>query len=152
MDWAKTTARGYKKHFSFGIWCDLYQMLYGMSSGHHRPFEILTYTLYNLWARTVPADSLAPLSAWVAADIMMNTFRLSYVRGAAILKVVNRSLTQSMIYRWTYMYSNTEVRITRYKSRLSHGDIWLNIVTCTSRVGVSQLRILSYFLKLSTLA
>ena len=24
MDWAKTTARGYKKHLSFGIWCDLY--------------------------------------------------------------------------------------------------------------------------------
>ena len=24
MDWAKTTARGDKKHLSFGIWCDLY--------------------------------------------------------------------------------------------------------------------------------
>ena len=24
MDWAKTTARGYKKHLSFGIRCDLY--------------------------------------------------------------------------------------------------------------------------------
>ena len=24
MDWAKTAARGYKKHLSFGIWCDLY--------------------------------------------------------------------------------------------------------------------------------
>ena len=24
MDWAKTTARGYKKHLSLGIWCDLY--------------------------------------------------------------------------------------------------------------------------------
>ena len=24
MHWAKTTARGYKKHLSFGIWCDLY--------------------------------------------------------------------------------------------------------------------------------
>ena len=24
MDWAKTTARGYKKHLNFGIWCDLY--------------------------------------------------------------------------------------------------------------------------------
>ena len=24
MDWAKTTARGYKEHLSFGIWCDLY--------------------------------------------------------------------------------------------------------------------------------
>ena len=24
MDWAKTTARGYKKRLSFGIWCDLY--------------------------------------------------------------------------------------------------------------------------------
>ena len=23
MDWAKTTARGYKKHLNFGIWCDL---------------------------------------------------------------------------------------------------------------------------------
>ena len=23
MDWAKTNARGYKKHLSFGIWCDL---------------------------------------------------------------------------------------------------------------------------------
>ena len=29
MDWAKTTARGYKKHLSFGIWCDLYQRFYG---------------------------------------------------------------------------------------------------------------------------
>ena len=24
MDWAKTTARGYKKHLNFLIWCDLY--------------------------------------------------------------------------------------------------------------------------------
>ena len=24
MDWAKTTARWYKKHLNFGIWCDLY--------------------------------------------------------------------------------------------------------------------------------
>ena len=24
MDWAKTTARGDKKHLSFGIWCELY--------------------------------------------------------------------------------------------------------------------------------
>ena len=24
MNWAKTTARGYKKHLNFGIWCDLY--------------------------------------------------------------------------------------------------------------------------------
>ena len=24
MDWAKTTARGDKKHLSFAIWCDLY--------------------------------------------------------------------------------------------------------------------------------
>ena len=30
MDWAKTTARGYKKHLSFGIWCDLYKRFYGM--------------------------------------------------------------------------------------------------------------------------
>ena len=24
MNWAKTTAQGYKKHLNFGIWCDLY--------------------------------------------------------------------------------------------------------------------------------
>ena len=29
MDWAKTTARGYKKDLSFGIWYDLYQRFYG---------------------------------------------------------------------------------------------------------------------------
>ena len=29
MDWAKTTARGYKKHLSLGIWCDLHQRFYG---------------------------------------------------------------------------------------------------------------------------
>ena len=29
MAWAKTTARGCKKHLSFGIWCDLYWMFYG---------------------------------------------------------------------------------------------------------------------------
>ena len=29
MDWAKTTARGYKIHLSFGIWCDLYKRFYG---------------------------------------------------------------------------------------------------------------------------
>ena len=29
MDWAKTTARWYKKHLSFVIWCDLYKMFYG---------------------------------------------------------------------------------------------------------------------------
>ena len=31
MDWVKTTARGHKKHFNFGIWCDLYQRFYGNS-------------------------------------------------------------------------------------------------------------------------
>ena len=29
MDWAKSTAQGYKKHLNFGIWCDLYYMFYG---------------------------------------------------------------------------------------------------------------------------
>ena len=29
VDWAKTTPRGYKKHLSFGIWCDLYMRFYG---------------------------------------------------------------------------------------------------------------------------
>ena len=29
MDWAKTTARGYKKHLSCGIWCDLYKRFDG---------------------------------------------------------------------------------------------------------------------------
>ena len=29
MNWAKTTARGYKKHLSFGIWCVLYKGFYG---------------------------------------------------------------------------------------------------------------------------
>ena len=29
MDWAKTTARGYKKQLKFGIWCDLYWRFYG---------------------------------------------------------------------------------------------------------------------------
>ena len=29
MDWAKTTARWYKKHLSSGIWCDLYWRFYG---------------------------------------------------------------------------------------------------------------------------
>ena len=29
MDWAKTTAHGYKKHLNFGIWCDLYYRFYG---------------------------------------------------------------------------------------------------------------------------
>ena len=28
MDWAKTTARGYKKHLNFRIWCDLYKRFY----------------------------------------------------------------------------------------------------------------------------
>ena len=28
MDWAKATARGDKKHLSFGIWCDLYEKFY----------------------------------------------------------------------------------------------------------------------------
>ena len=31
MDWATTTARGYKKYLSFGIWCDLYKRFYGSS-------------------------------------------------------------------------------------------------------------------------
>ena len=29
MDWANTTARGYKKHLCFGIWWDLYYSFYG---------------------------------------------------------------------------------------------------------------------------
>ena len=32
MDWAKTTARGYKKDLSFRIWCDLYLGFYGTCS------------------------------------------------------------------------------------------------------------------------
>ena len=36
MDWAKTTAWGYKTHLSFGIWCDLYKRFYGMSSYQYR--------------------------------------------------------------------------------------------------------------------
>ena len=31
MDWATTTARGDKKHLSFGIWCDLYWRFYGIT-------------------------------------------------------------------------------------------------------------------------
>ena len=30
MDWAQTTARWDKKHLSFGIWCVIYQRIYGM--------------------------------------------------------------------------------------------------------------------------
>ena len=30
MDGAKTTAKGYKKHWNFGIWCDLYKRFYGI--------------------------------------------------------------------------------------------------------------------------
>ena len=31
MDWAKTTAWGYKKYLGFGIWCDLYKRFYVMN-------------------------------------------------------------------------------------------------------------------------
>ena len=34
MDWAKTTAWGYKKYLSFGIWCDLYKRFYGISNNN----------------------------------------------------------------------------------------------------------------------
>ena len=33
MDLAKTTAIGYKKRLSFGIWCDLYQRITVVISG-----------------------------------------------------------------------------------------------------------------------
>ena len=48
MDWAKATARGYKKHLSFEIWCDLYYgftVLFLMES----PFEILCFNDLRYW-------------------------------------------------------------------------------------------------------
>ena len=38
MDWAKTTARGYKKHLSFGVRCDLYQKFYDGAEQNDRHF------------------------------------------------------------------------------------------------------------------
>ena len=45
MDWAKTTARGDKKHLSFVIWCDLYQMFYrrcGANALYSRLIAVMT--------------------------------------------------------------------------------------------------------------
>ena len=39
MDWAKTTARAYKKHLTLGIWCDLYYRFYGMSGYIASPYQ-----------------------------------------------------------------------------------------------------------------
>ena len=53
MDWAKTTARGYKKHLSFRIWCDLY--CYNNPSsvfGRHRLHDdVMTWErLHHYWS------------------------------------------------------------------------------------------------------
>ena len=45
MDWVKTTARGYKKHLNFGIWCDLSLRFYGnltMDCGGYKSDNELT--------------------------------------------------------------------------------------------------------------
>ena len=63
MDWAKTTARGYKKHLNFGIWGDLHKRFYGrwlspdlhMDVGpetHWRPcqfFIVQTWSIFLNW-------------------------------------------------------------------------------------------------------
>ena len=46
LDWAKTTARGYKKHLSFGIWCNLYWRFYGNM--------ILSDQLVRIWIADTP--------------------------------------------------------------------------------------------------
>ena len=56
MDWAKTTARGYKKHLSLGIWCDLYQRFYvcDMIVG------VTEYTLIYTKLRSTPLTPQPP--------------------------------------------------------------------------------------------
>ena len=48
MDWAKTTAWRFKKHLSFGIWCDLYKRFYGTRHSHESNFPGSTRDI-NLW-------------------------------------------------------------------------------------------------------
>ena len=47
MDWAKTTAWGYKKRLSFGFWCDLYKRFYGMS--HSFSLFVMAHYAIHLW-------------------------------------------------------------------------------------------------------
>ena len=46
MDGAKTTARLYKKHLNFGIWCDLYKRFYGNT---HFIFVHLIFLTWYVW-------------------------------------------------------------------------------------------------------
>ena len=62
MNWAKTTARGYKKHLSFGIWCDLYKRFYG--------------SWLDIWRQNQSATLAMPkqdLLSWSAFSSSMNT-------------------------------------------------------------------------------
>ena len=85
MDWAKTTAWGYKKHLSFGIWCDLYKGFYGtfnnlffnvgntlaksISTVHNRPNDCLSYDANNTFSvKKKYAELLA--AGW---DVLWNT-------------------------------------------------------------------------------
>ena len=50
MDWARTIARRYKKHLSFGIWCDLYQRFYGISNSLFMPTSVKKIKFPHYWS------------------------------------------------------------------------------------------------------
>ena len=59
MDWAKTTAKGDKKHLSIGIWCDLLsgvpdffdrnKILSGYDLSHYQVPHCIRVFFYSVW-------------------------------------------------------------------------------------------------------
>ena len=66
MDWAKTTARGYKKHLSFGIWCNLYKIIYGSVSckGYDNNFSLDICFSWSLFDRHSQTNCRIDLRHW----------------------------------------------------------------------------------------
>ena len=81
MDWAKTTARGDKKHLSFGIWCDLYWRFYCK-------FWYLVQLIYNVWRYV-----LSPTCTW---------WGVRYNRGHASSDMMGEYSTQTWKQRKTF--------------------------------------------------
>ena len=79
MDWAKATARGYKKHLSFGIWCNLYKRFYG-NMWHHISWLRSSLSPYwqFIWACTkliYVVQSIIPLTLLSAKQCLGETWK-----------------------------------------------------------------------------
>ena len=77
MDWAKTTARRDEKHFSFGIWCDLYEKL----DGNYGP--LYDYHYEKSWVTFV--EILSNAVCIILLDFIKTLFMMTSSNGNTFL-------------------------------------------------------------------